>query len=135
MSSKSKAKKAVIVVISIIVAAGICGGTFFALNGRSENVSAESAYREYTASKGSITVGISESGTASVNRSYISFPVSAEVEEIYVKVGSVVKSGDKIAKLATDDIDEVKTQYESQLFSAKLELDAAITESKTKLSG
>ena len=134
MSSKSKAKKAIIVVISIIAAAGICGGTFFALNGRSENVSAESAYREYTASKGSITVGISESGTASVNRSYISFPVSAEVEEVYVKVGSAVKSGDKIAKLSTDDIDEVKAQYESQLFSAKLELDAAITESKTKLA-
>ncbi len=81
-----------------------------------------------------ITVGISESGTASVKRSYLSFPVSAEVEEVYVKVGSEVKNGDKIAKLSTEDTDEIKKQYETKLSAARLELESAVTESRTKLA-
>ncbi|MCM1023875.1 MAG: efflux RND transporter periplasmic adaptor subunit [Prevotella sp.] len=134
MSSLSRSKKAVISVISIISAAGICFGTMFVISKNAEQVAAEPAYREYTAVKSNITVGISESGTAAVNRSYLSFPVSAEVEEVYVKVGSSVKKGDKIAKLSADDVDEVKAQYESQISAAKLELETAVTESKTKLA-
>lgn len=135
MKKTSKIKKVIISVICILAAAGVCCGAAFAIgnkNGGTED--GELNYREYTAVKDDITVGISESGTASVSRSYLSFPVSAEVEEVYVKVGSEVKNGDKIAKLSTEDIDEVNKQYETKLAAAKLELEAAVTESKTKLA-
>lgn len=135
MKKTSKVKKAIISVICIIAAAGACCGVVFAIgNKNGDTESGELNYREYTAVKDDITVGISESGTASVSRSYLSFPVSAEVEEVYVKVGSQVKNGDKIAKLSAEDIDEVKKQYETKLSSAKLELESAVTESKTKLA-
>lgn len=135
MKKTSKVKKAIISVICILAAAGVFCGAAFAIgnkNGGTED--GELNYREYTAVKDDITVGISESGTASVERSYLSFPVSAEVEEVYVKVGSEIKNGDKIAKLSTEDIDEIKKQYETKLSAAKLELEAAVTESKTKLA-
>lgn len=135
MKKTSKVKKVIISVICIIAAAGVCCGAVLAIGNRTvDTEDGETNYREYTAVKNDITVGISESGTASVNRSYLSFPVSAEVEEVYVKVGSEVKNGDKIAKLSTEDIDEVKKQYETKLSAAKLELEAAVTESKTKLA-
>lgn len=135
MKKTSKVKKVIISVICIIAAAGVCCGAVFAIGNRTvDTEDGEPNYREYTAVKDDITVGISESGTASVNRSYLSFPINAEVEEVYVKVGSEVKNGDKIAKLSAEDIDEVKKQYETKLSAAKLELEAAVTESKTKLA-
>lgn len=135
MKKMSKVKKVIISVICIIAAAGACCGAAFAICGKNADTGdGESNYREYTAVKDDITVGISESGTASVKRSYLSFPVSAEVEEVYVKVGSEVKNGDKIAKLSTEDTDEIKKQYETKLSAARLELESAVTESRTKLA-
>ncbi len=135
MKKMSKVKKVIISVICIIAAAGACCGAAFAIGGKNADTGdGESTYREYTAVKDDITVGISESGTASVKRSYLSFPVSAEVEEVYVKVGSEVKNGDKIAKLSTEDTDEIKKQYETKLSAARLELESAVTESRTKLA-
>ena len=133
MGSSKAVKRVIISAVSLLAAAGIGTGIVSVVNKNSAGEAAESAYREYTASKGSITVGTSESGTASIGRSYISFPVSAEVEEVYVSVGSAVKDGDKLAKINTDDVDDVISQYESKLLNAKLELEAAKNESQIKL--
>lgn len=127
------AKKVMISAVSLLAAAGIGTGIVSVVKKNSSDENVQSAYREYTAVKGSITVGTSESGTASVGRSYISFPVSAEIEEVYVNVGSAVKEGDKLAKINTDDVDDVVAQYESNLLNAKLELESAQNESKIKL--
>lgn len=132
MTNSKTAKKVIISVACILVAAGLCLG--IAIARKNDNTETEAAYREYSAVQGNITVGTSESGTASIGRAYITFSASAEVEEVYVKVGSDVKEGDAIAKLNTDDIDDIKAQYESKLLSAKLELEAAQNEREIKLA-
>ncbi len=132
-NTKKRSKAGAIAAAAVILAAG-AGTAFYLSTNAYASSEPQTSYREYSVSKGSITVGISESGTASVGRSYISLPVSAEVEEVYAKVGSEVKSGDKLAKLSTDDIEGIKEQYLSEISTAKLELDTALGEKETKLA-
>ena len=134
MAGTKTVKRIIISVICILAVAGTVFGISRLIKKDGNDSELQSAYREYSASKGSITVGTSESGTASVGRSYVSFSASAEVEEVYVKVGSDVKEGDPIAKLNVDDIDEFKAQYETQLKKAKLELETAESEKAIKLA-
>ena len=134
MVNRKAVKGIIISVICILAAVGAVFGISRLVPENGDSNEAQSAYREYDAAKGNITVGTSESGTASVGRAYVSFSASAEVEEVYVKVGSDVKEGDPIAKLNIDDIDEFKSQYESQLLTAKLELEAAENEREIKLA-
>lgn len=133
MANKKTVKGIIVSVICLLAAACAVFGISRLAAKNSSDDEIQSAYREYNAAKGSITVGTSESGTASVGRTYVSFSASAEVEEVYVKVGSDVKEGDPIAKLNVDDIDEFKAQYESKLLTAKLELEAAENEKGIKL--
>ncbi len=130
---KRKSKAGIIAAAAVILAAG-AGTAFYMSTNTYASSEPQTSYREYSVSKGNITVGISESGTASVGRSYVSLPVSAEVEEVYVKVGSEVNSGDKLAKLCTDDIEGIKAQYISKISAASLELDTALGEKETKLA-
>lgn len=130
---KRRGKAGIIAVAAVLIAAGT-GAVFYMSTNTYAADEEQTEYREYSVSKGNITVGISESGTASLGRSYASFPVSAEIEEVYVKVGTKVSAGDKLAKLNTDDVDEVMSKYESEISSAKLELDTAVSEKETNLA-
>lgn len=132
-NTRRRGKKAAIAAAAVILAAGV-GSAYYIRTNVYADSEQQTNYREYDVSKGNITVGISESGTVSVGRSYTSFPVSAEIEEVYVKTGSKVKNGDKIAKLNTDDIDKIKSQYEKKISDAESELNTAIADRTTKLA-
>ncbi|MDE7293274.1 MAG: efflux RND transporter periplasmic adaptor subunit [Oscillospiraceae bacterium] len=128
---RKHSKRIFAAIAAVIIIAGTSAGVYaFSVSSSSEE--SNISYREYSISKGDITVGITESGTVSLEREYVSFPCAAEVLEVYVKTGSSVKEGDPIVRLSIDDIDEVKAEYESKLKDAKLALQQAEQEYKTK---
>lgn len=90
-------------------------------------------YREYTVERGDLIVGQSESSSVSLLREEVQFPVTATVEEIYVKTGSSVKEGDPLIRLNTAEIEEGLSSYELQLQMAGLELEQAKLQQETKL--
>ena len=78
-------------------------------------------YKETTVERGDITVGVTESGTATIDAESVSFGYDATVTEVYVKAGQTVQEGDTLAKLDISDLaDELK--------SAQLSLQKAQTE-------
>ncbi len=128
---RKHSKRIFAAVAAIIIIAGTSAGVY-ALSVSSSSGEADISYREYSVSRGDVTVGIAESGTVSLEREYISFPCAAEVLEVYVKTGSSVKEGDPIVRLNTQDIDDIKADYESRLKAAKLALQQAEQEYTTK---
>ncbi len=133
-SDNTKKKRGRKVLVALIALFAVCGGGsaahFVLAAERTSETSSE--YREYSVSKGNITIGTSESGTVSLQREYVSYPCGAEVEEVYVKTGSSVKKGDPLVKLSVSDIDDVKESYEEKISSASLALDEAKLNYKTK---
>ena len=122
MKTKKSHKKPTIAAAAVLLAAG-AGAAAFAGASASTDSEAKTSYREYTVSKGNITVGAEESGTVTIEHTYVTFPCSAEVQEVYVKEGKTVKEGDALIKLSPEDIAEAKYELESALKSAKLELE------------
>ena len=128
----SKKKKLIISSVAVILATAIAVGTVFIIKSKKSS-STQTVYREYTAQRGDILVGLSESSVITLEKENIEFPVGAEVLELYVKSGADVKKGDKLVKMSTDDIDESLTEYEQQLSEAKSDLDTAILNRKSEL--
>lgn len=128
---RKRRKKISAAVVAVLIIAGASAGVY-AFSQSSPAEETNTSYREYSVSKGDITVGITESGTVNLEREYVSFPCAAEVLEVFVKTGSSVKEGDPIVRLSIDDIDEIKAEYESEIKSAELALRQAEQEYKTK---
>lgn len=116
-------KKIFAAATAVAVTAG--GAAAIIANASSAKAEEDVSYREYSVSKGNITVGTEESGTLSLDREYVSFPCTAEVTEVYVKTGISVKEGDALLKVDPDDVAEAKKQYELKLRSAQNALDEA----------
>jgi len=130
---KTPKKKYLFMAAGVLAAVGIGAGIWLLLSNRSSASSADTQYREYTVQRGDVTVGNSESSSISLNRETVTYPVSASVEEVYVKAGSSVKEGDPLVKFNTDDIQAGLQSYEIQLQNAELELEQAKLEEQTKL--
>ncbi len=77
------------------------------------------SWREYKVSKGDITVGITESGTVSLDREAVTAPCMGEILEVYVRTGMEVSKGDPLLKISSDDITDYKTELEEKLLSAE----------------
>ena len=129
---KNNHKKLIIASAAVIIAAG-AGAAVYAASNASADSDTETGYREYSVSKGDITVGAEESGTVSIEREYVTFPCAAEVQKVCVKDGTTVKEGDLLLKLSPDDIADAKEELESAVTSAKLSLESAKQEQSEKL--
>ena len=129
---KNNHKKLIIASAAVLIAAG-AGAAVYAASNASADSDTETGYREYSVSKGDITVGAEESGTVSIEREYVTFPCAAEVWEVCVKEGTSVKEGDLLFKLSPDDIADAKEELESAVTSAKLSLESAKQEQSEKL--
>lgn len=129
---KNNHKQLIIASAAVIIAAG-AGAAVYAASNASADSDTETGYREYSVSKGDITVGAEESGTVSIEREYVTFPCAAEVQEVCVKEGTTVKEGDLLLKLSPDDIADAKEELESAVTSAKLSLESAKQEQSEKL--
>lgn len=128
---KKKSPKKIIVAAAAVLAAGIAVALFILLPKKDDD--STPAYREYTVERGDLIVGQSESSSISLLREVVEFPVTATVEEIYVKAGSSVKAGDPLIKLNEAEIAEGLSSYELQLQIAGLELEQAKLQQQTKL--
>lgn len=89
-------------------------------------------YKETAVQRGSIVVGVSESGTATIEAEEISCDFATEVEEIYVKAGQSVKAGDVIAKVSTDSIADEQETLQLTLEKAQAALEEALISQKVK---
>lgn len=110
-------------VLALLIVGGV--GAYFVTNTLTVEAESETSYREYTVSTGNITVGTEESGTLTIDREYITFPVSAEIEEIYVNIGTKVEEGDIIMKVSADDVADAIASYEKQLKTAQSNIKSA----------
>lgn len=137
IGKKKRSRKSTIVSLtaSVVVVAVLGTGIAMTVNHfRAKTVSSGSVtYREYTVQQGDITVGQSESSSVSLDRKIVTFPVSAAVEEVYVKAGSSVKAGDKMVKMNVDDIQTGLSSYALQLDIVGLELEQAKLQQQSKL--
>ncbi len=83
------------------------------------------AYKEETVSRGDLTVGVTESGTASLETFTVTYPVAVEVEEIYVKAGQRVTAGEPLLKVNLDSLQDEYSTLEDAYNSAVLKLEQA----------
>ena len=131
---KNVSRKAWIILGASVLAAGaLAAALFLFILPATASADAEATYREYTVAYGDITVGQTESSSVSLNRETVTFPVSATVEEIYVKAGSSVKEGDPLVKMNVEEIQTGLASYELTLEVAGLELEQAKLSQQTKL--
>ncbi len=131
-SKLTKGKKIIIAVVAVILIAAIVIGVVLGVRANKKNDN-EPVYREYKATRGDIIVGLTESSVITLNKENITFPVGAEVVELYVKSGSSVNEGDPLAKLSVDDISEALAEYETEIESAALNVENAKLSRKNDL--
>lgn len=106
----------------------------------------QQAYKETPVTIGDVTVGINESGTASLESIAVTYDdyssvtssddtanLKALVEEVYVKAGQKVKVGDPIAKISTDEIQESLDTLQQDRKAAQIALDKAKLEQQSGL--
>jgi len=87
---------------------------------------AETVYKETQVQRGDITVGVTESGTASLNTNAVTCELEgAEIEEMYVKAGQSATEGDALAKLTADSVSDALETYQLALDTAEIKLSQA----------
>jgi HlyD family secretion protein len=147
------------VIVALVAAGAILFGIFQPLvKDKAAVAAAASASKEVKAEVGSVTVGVTESGTVSIgtnNQKYdltltssastsSSTPQSSgtgtsslalEVESVEALVGEVVKVGDPILKLTASSVENVRTTLETAVKTAQINLaEAKINRDKAKLA-
>lgn len=106
---------------ALVAALGVAGVlTAFAASGSGST--GETAYREVTVARGNLTVGVNESGTATIETVSVTSEVAAEVLEVYVKAGQKVQEGDPIARLNLEDVDDNLEDLQASLGKANAAL-------------
>lgn len=78
--------------------------------------------REYVAKKDNITVGVESSGIINALPNLHSFVENTVIDDIFVKVGSEVKKGDKLAKISLDNLKELIQLSKDELSDARAAL-------------
>lgn len=89
------------------------------------NSDTETVYKETTAQRGTLTAGISETGSAFIQEVNVNFDQTATIEEIYVVNGQQVEEGDPIAKISVSSLQEEMSQKQIDLITAQLNLEKA----------
>ncbi|MEG1427307.1 MAG: efflux RND transporter periplasmic adaptor subunit, partial [Oscillospiraceae bacterium] len=108
--AKNKGKKSIVITIIVIGAILISGACFILFRmGNKVEESPNFKQREYTASTGNITVGVEAAGKISFQNIPYFLPKEVTVEKIFVKPGMVVKKGDPLVQLSTE---EAKKNYD-----------------------
>lgn len=119
---------AVVAVIAVIVVMIVLNNA-----AASETAAAEqTVYKEATVQRGDITVGVTESGTASLNTNSVTCDLEgAEIEEVYIKAGQSVTEGDAVAKLTADSVSDALATFQLALDQAEIKLEQAQTAQTT----
>lgn len=116
----------------LVLGAAILGTIFLSMN-QNKNTSSSASYREYTAAKGDVTVGTSESGTVTLDQVAVTFPVSVKIDKALVKAGYSVKKGDSLVQLNQASITSGTADTKNKLANAQFALEQAIGDQANKL--
>ena len=157
-------KKKVTVVLSLGAAALLLiGGISVYAHQTSDSGESETVYKETTAEYGTLTVGITESGSVTIGSisqdmaedistssnsgssqtsgtqttgtSTNNSSVALEVEEVYVSVGQQVKAGDALLKLTDESIEKYRKKLKEAVTEASADYNsAALSSAKEKVS-
>ncbi|SDM67563.1 efflux RND transporter periplasmic adaptor subunit [Acetanaerobacterium elongatum] len=129
----SKHKKLLIISAAVIVVAGAAAVTAIVVfSGKSAQQQNQTQYKETTVTRGDITVGITETGTAALETTSITYDFTADVETINVKAGQRVNKGDVLATLTTDSLQTELVKAELELQKNKLALSQAQVDQKVQ---
>ena len=109
-------------VAAVLIAGGALLRPIWAA-GESGNTAAAS--REETVKRGDLTVGITESGSATLESKTVSYPVQVEVEELYVKAGQRVQAGEPLLKVDLSALQDEYSTLQAAYDSAQLKLEQA----------
>lgn len=117
--------------------------TAFTSSNSGKSKETENQYKETTVSRGDIVVGVTESGTATIQAIPAAFDpitvttdsssgsanssskVTAKVEELFVKAGQEVREGDPIARLSTDGFSDTLDELRMDLEKARISMQSA----------
>lgn len=124
-------KIVVIACLGVVVIAG--GAIWFTVWRNAQSAQQTVSYRESTVTTGEVTVGVSESGTVSLDSESISFPVDSDIAKVLVKSGTTVKKGDALIQLDLNSVSEGSLESRQKLEEAKLSLQQALSDQTSKL--
>lgn len=117
----------IIAAVLAIVAAG--GGIWYYLdNVKSVEALAQPVYKELTVQRGNLTVGVSETGTATIAYETVKSEFKSTVSEVLVRAGQTVAAGDVLLTLDQSDLadelyDQKMTLQKAQLAYKQAQLD------------
>ncbi len=124
---KSNAKR-IITITSVTALLGVgvlvfTGFSNFSI-GDSQNQSAETQnqYKEEIVTRSDIVVGVTETGSASLFETAITFDFETVVLEVLANAGKYVNIGDVIATIDPDSFDELYAEAQEALYDAQLKL-------------
>ncbi len=104
-------------------------------------------YKEEIVTKGDIIVGVTESGSADMIDTTVSYDFATQINEVYIKPGQYVTEGELIASIEATDysdsydeavlaLEDAQLSYESTLLSSQQQkLQAELDYEKTLLTG
>lgn len=126
-----KRKKAVKIVIAVVLVAGIIIGGIFAFFSGGSASGAATSYEVLDLTTGSLQQSITGTGTLAVaGTTAITTPVEATITEYTVSAGDKVSAGDAVAKVHTSSMDSAIATLESEIDS----LDSTINNLSDSLS-
>lgn len=125
-------RKLAAVCLAVVICAGGAAGFLVYWNGR-EPAQAQTALRQYTVQKGDVTVGVTESGSVTLTKVSVTFPVAADVDAVLVKAGYTVEEGDPVLQLDPDSIVDGSAESRTKLDEARLALEKAVADQSDKL--
>lgn len=125
-------KRILIAVTAVVLAGAVVTGTVLIIHKNSSTQTA-TTYREYSVSKGDVTVGTTESGTVALEDDTISFPVDCTISSVLVQSGQKVKKGDALVKLDMSSVNDNSSDTKQKLEAAKVSLQSALNDQKAKL--
>jgi RND family efflux transporter MFP subunit len=115
-------KTKIVIIILALLAAGYFGYNYFYKNNSKVDLQS-SQQKTATAAKGDIQLATQANGkVVAEDGVQLSFSTTGEtVEKVYVKVGDMIKKGDKIAKISTTslqrDLSDAQDNYQAALLS------------------
>jgi len=119
-------------VIALLAIAGVAVGAYYLIQSRAKTTATTSTAQTYTqtiaVTQGNITASLSPTGQlTAIKSASLSFNVpSSPVTEILVKAGQVVKQGDVLARVDTEDMQRTADQAEADLLTAQDALDTLV---------
>ncbi len=119
----------------ILVGAMATYGVRYYYTNKTETVVTKAVYKESKITRGNLTVGVSETCTATIGYQTVRSPVDTKVDvaAVYVKAGQSVAVGQKLISLDVSDLKDSLSDLQYDYDTAKISYSQALLDQKTGL--